>query len=102
MKNIKWKMCAYGRHALPINWFAKNKNSPDGRLNTCLKCDKKLKVIWHIQNKTEIDEKRKIWQTENRELHLKHVKKYVSQNREKVLKANRDYYYKIKGEMKWK
>ena len=90
------KRCIYCNNAQPLEWFSLNHLSPDGHLNTCMTCDNKNKVIWYLMNQKREQRKRKRWQENNKELHIKHVRAYESRHEEKVKQGKRDYYHRTK------
>lgn len=74
------KICIDCKESYPLSYFYRNKNMPDGHLNSCKACRRKWDSSYKKENKDKLYEETKIWKLNNPDKVKESRKSYYSDN----------------------
>ena len=80
---VLMKLCSRCGDYKDLDEYNKHPSTYDKLQPICKVCDRDKSREWYQKNKKIAQERRKKWQDENHDLHLKHVNDYYKRKREK-------------------
>ena len=73
----------------PITEFHNDKTKKDGKYGYCKSCQKKIKEIYHINNKDKIKASKQRWKSENPEKYHNSKARYRQEHKDIVYAGNK-------------
>ena len=92
MDKVPTKQCHKCGLIKPITEFHNDKTKKDGKYGYCKSCQKKIKEIYHINNKDKIKASKQRWKSENPEKYHNSKARYHQEHKDIVYAFNKKGY----------